>query len=52
MGRLKPVVATSLLVPRPRHGAWYRIGMIADYRSGSSSGDLMLLSRAVRVRAH
>lgn len=48
---LGPVTGTSFVDPHPGAGPQaYRVGMLAFYKRDVLGGDLMLLSRAIRVR--
>ncbi|HEV2590678.1 MAG TPA: glycosyltransferase family 39 protein [Gaiellaceae bacterium] len=50
MTTFKRVRKTSITVPHAKGTYWFRVGMVANYKLSTGSGDLMLLSRAVRVR--
>ena len=50
MDRFDAVATTHTTVPHRNHPYWYRVGMVANYKLSSGSGDLMLLSSPVLVR--
>lgn len=50
MDRFDAVPGTTYTAPHRNHPYWYRVGMVANYKLSSGSGDLMLLSSPVRVR--
>jgi hypothetical protein len=49
MSLLKRTRGTMLTLHASRTPTWYRVGMLASYRSSDDGGDLMLLSDPVRV---
>ncbi len=50
MDRFDAVPGTTFTTPHRNHLYWYRVGMVANYKLSSGSGDLMLLSSPVLVR--
>ena len=50
MDRFDAVPGTTFTTPHHNQPYWYRVGMVANYKLSSGSGDLMLLSSPVLVR--